>query len=312
MPRTIIGTCALCEEEQVELQQSHIIPKGIYKRTKAFNNSRFRNFYEPKQIFQDGEKKHLLCHDCEGFFSGYETRFDNKFLDLFLKSPEKGLPKISNSDDFYITTVSWRILYDDLYKCNSYNGDDERDIMKEYELKLRRYILERYQREKPNKKLPVLQYEQSDLTGKTFGELIAEKEKYEQSQEPEDMSEIHNYVFKLVKLGFLPETVALFDSMIIGYSFYDSPHTKFYVISLYKGLIISTVYCRKRSMTTGNPLWLLKKVSGEKRGIINDLQEEVKRLLENMAQEYDTVQKTLDEKGLREKIAARYNNTEQD
>lgn len=65
-------------------------------------------------------------------------------------------------------------------------------------------------------------------------------------------------------------------------------------------------------MTTGNPLWLLKKVSGEKRGIINDLQEEVKRLLENMAQEYDTVQKTLDEKGLREKIAARYNNTEQD
>ena len=117
---------------------------------------------------------------------------------------------------------------------------------------------------------------------------------------------------KLVKLGFSPETVALFDSMIIGYSFYDSSHTKFYVISLYKGLIISTVYCRKRSMTTGNPLWLLKKVSGEKRGIINDLQEEVKRLLENMAQEYDTVQKTLDEKGLREKIAARYNNTEQD
>ncbi len=312
MSRTIIGKCALCEEEQVELQQSHIIPKGIYKRTKSFKNSRFRCFYDPKQILQDGEKNHLLCHDCEEFFSGYETRFDNKFLDLYLKSPEKDLPKISNITDFYITTVSWRILYDDLYNRNSYIGDDERDIMKEYELKLRRYILERYHREKPNKKLPLFQYEQSDLTGKTFGELIAEAEKYEQSQKPEDLSEIHNYVFKLVKLGFSPEIVALFDSMIIGYSFYDSSHTKFYVISLYKGLIISTVYCRKRSMIIGNLSQLLKKVSGQKREIINDLQEEINRLLENMAQEYDTVQKTLDEKGLREKIAARYYNTEKE
>ena len=39
------GDCALCKNKNIELMQSHIITKAIYKRTKAYENSRFREFY---------------------------------------------------------------------------------------------------------------------------------------------------------------------------------------------------------------------------------------------------------------------------
>ena len=35
------GDCALCKNKNIELMQSHIIPKAIYKRTKAYENSCF-------------------------------------------------------------------------------------------------------------------------------------------------------------------------------------------------------------------------------------------------------------------------------
>ncbi len=41
----------------MELMQSHIIPKLVYTRVKTFQNSRFRNFLDFNQLFQDGEKK---------------------------------------------------------------------------------------------------------------------------------------------------------------------------------------------------------------------------------------------------------------
>lgn len=33
----ILGKCALCKEDNVELRESHIIPKFIYKRVKKFS-----------------------------------------------------------------------------------------------------------------------------------------------------------------------------------------------------------------------------------------------------------------------------------
>lgn len=73
------GDCALCKNKNIELMQSHIIPKAIYKRTKAYENSRFREFYEPKNIYQDGEKKPMLCHDCEEFLVNMKRNFQTCF-----------------------------------------------------------------------------------------------------------------------------------------------------------------------------------------------------------------------------------------
>lgn len=112
--------CALCEEAS-SLCDSHIIPKLIYNRTKSYRNSRFRNYNNLNEIFQDGEKKPLLCQSCEKFFCIFESEFANKYLDLYLAKP-KYLPEPFENIDAYIISVSWRILFDDLYLLDSYDG----------------------------------------------------------------------------------------------------------------------------------------------------------------------------------------------
>lgn len=87
-----IGKCALCNRESIELMQSHIIPKLVYSRVKTYVNSRFRNYLDFNQLYQDGEKKPMLYHDCEEFFSKYEVEFKNKFLDKYLALNNQTLP----------------------------------------------------------------------------------------------------------------------------------------------------------------------------------------------------------------------------
>ena len=302
------GICALCRKENIELKQSHIIPKAIYRRAKTFENSRFRNFYEPKDIFQDGEKKYMLCHDCEEFFSKYETKFANLFLDKYLKNPSNNLPEITEDTNFYTLTVAWRILYDDLYVQKSYQDDSERAYFEEYEHKLRRFLYEKYLEEKPEKNVAQPISEMLDIDGKSFGEIIAEIEKYQKNKLPEDISEIKNYVYTLNELGFSNAVVKLFNYMIFGYSFYTPARTKYYIISGYKGLIIVTVYHRKRNILITDNRELLKKAGSSEIVIKKDVIDEINALIDQMKKRYPEVQKKLDENGLKEKIAKRYEN----
>lgn len=306
--KKVFGTCALCRKENVELMQSHIIPKAVYRRAKTFENSRFRSFYEPEKIFQDGEKKPMLCHDCEEFFSKYETKFANLFLDKYLKNPSNDLPEVTENTNFYILTVAWRILYDDLYVQHSYLDDSERAYLDEYENKLRRFLYGRYLEGKSEESGAQPMSEMPDVEGKCFGEIIAEIEKYKKSKLPEDISEVKNYVYTLSELGFSDVAVKLFDSMIFGYSFYTSTRTKYYIISGYKGLIIATVYHRKRSILITENRKLLRKAGSSKTVIKEDLIDEINVFINQMRKRYPEVQKKLDENGLKEKIAKRYKN----
>lgn len=304
----VFGTCALCQKENVELRQSHIIPKAVYRRAKTFENSRFRSFYEPKKIFQDGEKKPMLCHDCEEFFSKYETKFANLFLDKYLKNPSDNLPEITEDTNFYVLTVAWRILYDDLYVYHSYPDDSERAYLEEYEHKLRRFLYGRYLEENPEESVAQPTSKMPNVEGKCFGEIIAEIEKYQKSKLPEDISEVKNYVYTLSELGFSDVVVKSFDSMIFGYSFYTPTRTKYYIISGYKGLIIATVYHRKRNILITDNRELLRKAGLSETVIKKDLIDEMNFLIDQMKKRYPEVQKKLDENGLREKIAKRYEN----
>lgn len=301
-----IGICALCQKENVELMQSHIIPKAVYRRAKLFENSRFRSFYEPKEIYQDGEKKPMLCHDCEEFFSKYETKFANLFLDRYLKNPSDKLSEITEDTNFYALTVAWRILYDDLYVHYSYPNDSERTYLEEYEHKLRRFLYERYLKEKPEDSVVQQTYEMPDLKDKCFGEIIAEIEKYHKNNLHEDISEVKNYVYTLSELGFTDAVVKLFDSMIFGYSFYTSTRTKYYIISGYKGLIITTAYHRKRNILITDNWDLIKKSGSSEPVVKKDIIYEINSLINEMRRRYPEVQNKLDEHGLRQKIAKRY------
>lgn len=308
MSKKTIGDCALCKKKDVELMKSHIIPKAIFKRTKTYENSRFRSFYNPKMIYQDGEKKPMLCHECEEFFSKYETKFANLFLDKYLASKDSPLPSITSDIEFYMLTVAWRILYDDLYVLNSFADNEERFCFEEYEDKLGNFIYYKYIEENPNEVNTRNMVHEFDIGGKCIGEMIAEVEKWEKSRLPEDISEIKNYIYKLNDLGFNfdDEVSEFFDQLILGYSFYDSTRTKYYIIFCYNGLILTTVYLRNRSILITDDIDLLRKASKSEEIIKEDIFDEISYLIKSTILQYPEYQKMLDENGLREKIKKRY------
>ena len=145
-----------------------------------------------------------------------------------------------------------------------------------------------------------------EISGKCFGELIAEVEEQQSKKSLKNMSQISSYIYTLGQLGFVEDVTKLFDSMVFGYSFYDASHTKYYIISGYKGLIISTVYHKKRSLLITDSLRLLRKVQNSKGNVKEDIINEVNYIIKNMRQKYSEVQKKLNENGLRDKIKKRY------
>ena len=132
--------CALCRKE-ADLMNSHLIPKLVYNRIKSHPKSRFRSLDNITRIMQDGEKHYMLCHECEEKFSFLETYFAKKFLDVYLNT--ETIPNIKHKMiDDYILSVAWRVLWDDLYRVNSYNDNDFiRSEFIFFENELRDYLL---------------------------------------------------------------------------------------------------------------------------------------------------------------------------
>ena len=238
-----IGTCALCKRENVERKQSHIIPKGVYRRSGTKRDSRFKNHFRPVDIFQDGEKKYMLCGDCEQFFNSYETPFFNQYLDKYLQQPGFSLTNPSDEVEFYFLSVAWRVLYDDLYECHSFENLAERIMFEEFEQILWKYLFTQFSKIHPE----VMRKQDTDsinLKGKTFGELIAIAEKERLESIPPDVSKIRNHVYALEELSFPSEISDLFSHGVCGYCFFEKSHKNYYVISIYQGLAIVTVYHR--------------------------------------------------------------------
>lgn len=238
-----IGTCALCKRENVERKQSHIIPKGVYRRSRTKRDSRFKNHFRPEEIFQDGEKKYMLCGDCEQFFNSYETPFFNQYLDKYLQQPGFSLTNPSDEVEFYFLSVAWRVLYDDLYECHSFENLAERIMFEEFEQILWKYLFTQFSKIHPE----VMRKQDTDsinLKGKTFGELIAIAEKERLESIPPDVSKIRNHVYALEELSFPSEISDLFSHGVCGYCFFEKSHKNYYVISIYQGLAIVTVYHR--------------------------------------------------------------------
>ena len=134
-----MSICALCGK-QADLMQSHLVPKLVYRRIKSHPNSRFRSMDNFNKELQDGEKHPMLCHECEEKFSVGETWFANNFLDEYLNTEK--IPTVNKDKlDDYILSVAWRILWDDLYRLGSFQGEFYREELEEFEKKCRDYLL---------------------------------------------------------------------------------------------------------------------------------------------------------------------------
>jgi hypothetical protein len=264
-----IGTCALCKKENIELRDSHIIPKLAYKRVKAYQTSRFRNFYDINTIYQDGEKKPLLCSDCELFFCKYETYFTNKFFDKFLQNKWK-LPKSYNEINTYIFSVSWRILYDDLYILNSFDGEYSREVFEDFEKKLFFYL-----------------------------------DELRLGNPPVSPRRIKNYIFPIRDFRFAEEIVEFLEPSLFGYSFNSSDQSKYIVFSHYAGIVIATVYRPENVIVLGKKLSEYFMDRYTSKTVKNLLKEEIIYQLNMMIKQKPINDKVLDA-GLREKIRERY------
>jgi hypothetical protein len=101
------GKCALCNKV-TELEESHIIPKFVFKWLKETTPTAIRNLGTPNKRVQDGFKEYLLCHECEDLFNKWETKFCEQ---VFLPIHDKPAPiKYGPWALKFAVSVSWRVL----------------------------------------------------------------------------------------------------------------------------------------------------------------------------------------------------------
>ena len=138
----VIGTCALCKKENVVLEESHILPKFVSRKQKKDNITGFlRNMFEPNRRIQDGDKKYLLCGECEDLFNKSETEFSKR---IFLPFVDGKLGEVHYEKwliDF-IVSVNWRNLYLDIegWREDSSLDRDKLEIFEKGEKELREYL----------------------------------------------------------------------------------------------------------------------------------------------------------------------------
>lgn len=202
----VMPICQLCGETYPKLNQSHIVPKLVYKRIKKHTSSRFRDLNRITLPLQDGEKHEMLCDSCEEIFSKFETKFAAEFFDPYRHNGK------FTSKDFsagwlgnYIASVSWRILRDDLYRPHSFENDYFHSLFEDFEHTLRCHFNE----------FPV---------SNTLPHGIK------------------NYVFTLQEICKRNPYSSILDGVIFGYPNYDSEFNLLYACSYYAGLCFVTTY----------------------------------------------------------------------
>ena len=123
------GKCNLCDKN-TGLAESHIIPKFVFRWMKNTGGKYFRTPLNPNKRMQDGEKRYLMCFDCEQKFSKYEKWFADNIFFPHLNNDQRFLEYDENLGNFIISVLWRRLLinkidgeqfYDDVfYNWKSY------------------------------------------------------------------------------------------------------------------------------------------------------------------------------------------------
>ncbi|MEE4752721.1 hypothetical protein V2K79_11715 [Pseudomonas alliivorans] len=113
------GTCALCDENNVSLKESHSIPKFAYDWLKKTSATQFiRDTRDVNIRHQDGPKTHLLCGKCEGKLSAWEKKLaEGVFRKIANYQKQSQVVVISDEIKLAVLSIFWRALL-------TTNGDD--------------------------------------------------------------------------------------------------------------------------------------------------------------------------------------------
>lgn len=119
------GRCAVCEQDK-ELENSHIIPKFVFRWMKRTGSSKIRQLTSVNKSREDGPTIKLLCGTCEDMFSSFEDYFARNFFHPIIENivDKKGALTIRSVDydeNLYLFSVSllwrglkWNILNDNI------------------------------------------------------------------------------------------------------------------------------------------------------------------------------------------------------
>lgn len=127
--------CKLCHKEK-ELQESHIIPKFVYKWMKQTGTGRFRQGLNINKPIQDGIKEFLLCKDCEQEFSKREDWFKKHVFNSFINKRETTFHP-SNNLEYFGVSLLWRVL---VYFKDDGNIYKFKEKLNEAEIEWRKYL----------------------------------------------------------------------------------------------------------------------------------------------------------------------------
>lgn len=139
-----VGTCALCDKENVELELSHIIPKFVIRHLKRISIGKLRTVGQPNAVSQDSEKHYLLCGECEDRFNVSETLFAEKVFRPFQLG---NFTSVEYDDwmNYFLTSVSWRsLIYDiDFFENEGKIHPDDLELLKISALVMKDYLMGR-------------------------------------------------------------------------------------------------------------------------------------------------------------------------
>ena len=118
--------CKLCNDKTL-LQESHVIPKFVYKWMKKTGTGRFRQLKIIDKPLQDGIKDYLLCNTCEKEFGKREKWFKERVFDKYLKDSNL---KFECTEEliYFAISVLWRVLIYFKNDGNKYRFKNELDL----------------------------------------------------------------------------------------------------------------------------------------------------------------------------------------
>lgn len=121
-----VGKCALCDQEEVSLKESHSIPKFVYQWIKETSPTPYlRSSDNVNKREQDGPKEYLLCAECESNLSLMETEFAEKvFKKIANYRIQTSEILVTESMQICVLSIFWRAL---LTSLNRENNRSEKD-----------------------------------------------------------------------------------------------------------------------------------------------------------------------------------------
>jgi hypothetical protein len=142
----------------------------------------------------------------------------------------------------------------------------------------------------------------------SFGEMIVACEKAIYDLTPETLENIETYIFTLKELGYSDEIIKLLDAFIIGYCYNTSDQKKYIIFSLYKGLVIATIFWNNRVIFVPSSINDFFNSLQSKNALKASLKEEIDYMLEQIKKACAKNQEILNSNNTMEKLKKRYEN----